>query len=173
MTPAEVLGAATAPESTQACSKCKTEHPINHFGRIGPGGPFKRCGTCRQPPRRHQKKTPGDPERTRRSNLRRLYGITPEEYDALRAKQDYRCAICLRHEDELTSRNSGRPRLDGKPSTPPVKLHVDHDHGTNEIRGLLCGTCNLGIANFDEQVDRMMLAIQYVQVWSRPRGVTQ
>jgi hypothetical protein len=150
------------PELTQACSKCTAEHPVSHFRRTGPGGPFKRCEACRQPERRHERRLPYTPEQTRRSNLRRLYGISPEEYDALRAKQDYRCAICSRHEDELPDRKSGRPRLDGKPSTEAVRLQVDHDHDTNAIRGLLCWQCNTGIGCFQDQPDRMASAIAYV-----------
>lgn len=103
-------------------------------------------------------------DRARETNLKRLYGITPEEYDALRAKQDYRCAICSRHEDELPDRKSGRPRLDGKPSAEAVRLQVDHDHETNAIRGLLCWQCNTGIGCFEDQPDRLASAITYVSV---------
>lgn len=160
--PLDVVG-----EQTRDCVLCKVAYPVSHFKRPGAapgaGGPFRRCVNCRV--------TEGSPrervlqmgrDTARRRNLRRLYDITPEEYDALRAAQGYCCAICQRHEDDLTTKNSGRPRLDGKPSAEPMKLHVDHDHNTNEVRGLLCGTCNLGIANFDEQPDRMLRAINYV-----------
>lgn len=55
--------------------------------------------------------------------VERVYGLTAEQYDALLERQGGRCAIC---------RN--RP---GK-----KRLAVDHDHGTGEVRGLLCGSCN-------------------------------
>jgi hypothetical protein len=149
-------------EPTQACSNCKTEHPVSHFRRTGPGGVFSRCEACRQPPRRHEKRPPYTSEQTRKSNLRRLYGISPEEYDALRAEQEYRCAICLRHEDELPAKKVGRPRLDGKPTAEVMKLQVDHDHDTDAIRGLLCWQCNTGIGCFQDQPDRLARAIAYV-----------
>lgn len=151
-------------EPTQACSRCKTEHPVSHFHRTGPGGQFSRCENCRQPERRHAKRLPYTPEQTRRSNLRRLYGITPEEYDARRAAQDYRCAICRRGEGELVAVRTGRPRLDGLPSAEPMKLHVDHDHETDAIRGLLCAYCNAGIGQFQDRVDWMQNAIDYLNV---------
>lgn len=69
--------------------------------------------------------TKHDPEKARAYSLKRLYGITPEQYMELLAKQEHRCAVCQKHEDEFTR-----------------KLAVDHDHKTNRIRGLLCNYCN-------------------------------
>jgi len=50
------------------------------------------------------------------------YGLTAEQYDALLAHQDGRCAICR-----------GRR---------PYRLNVDHDHSSGLVRGLLCRRCN-------------------------------
>jgi hypothetical protein len=53
----------------------------------------------------------------------RLYGITSADYDARLAEQGGVCALC------------GNP--------PKVKrLHVDHDHKTGRVRGILCSKCN-------------------------------
>lgn len=64
-----------------------------------------------------------DPERERDLRLRRLYGITAEQYDEMLEAQGGVCAICER---------------------PPGKqrLNVDHDHKTGLVRGLLCWECN-------------------------------
>ena len=64
-------------------------------------------------------------ERWRRQKLRQRYGITPEQWDALYEAQAGRCAIC---EAEVCP--SGR------------RFHVDHDHATGKVRGLLCYICN-------------------------------
>ena len=69
--------------------------------------------------------TKGNPEQAREGHLRRTYGITSEQYQELYKRQEGRCAVCQKHQDELTRR-----------------LAVDHDHHTLEIRGLLCGNCN-------------------------------
>jgi hypothetical protein len=71
--------------------------------------------------------------------IEKLYGITPEQYDALLKLQDGRCAICKR-----------------KPQT--LRLAVDHDHKTGEVRGLLCANnengCNRAVvANLESAVD--------------------
>jgi hypothetical protein len=61
--------------------------------------------------------------------LKQLYGISVEEYKALFEKQEGRCAIC------------------GK--KPKGRLHVDHDHKTGKVRGLLCPVCNLRIGTLE------------------------
>lgn len=53
--------------------------------------------------------------------IKKVYGLTPEEYDAILAAQGDRCAICQRL----------------FVATP----HIDHEHG-GHVRGLLCGYCN-------------------------------
>ena len=65
-------------------------------------------------------------EQIRRYNLKRVHGITLEEYNELFIKQEGRCAICGKHQSELKT-----------------SLHVDHNHETDEIRGLLCMQCNI------------------------------
>jgi len=66
----------------------------------------------------------------RMHNLKRDFGITIEEYDAMLTKQGGVCAICKR---------------------PPNKnrLAVDHDHTTGEVRGLLCPSCNRAVGYFE------------------------
>lgn len=56
--------------------------------------------------------------------LRRTYGITEDEYQRVLAHQGGKCAICL------TKPAAGK------------NLHVDHDHRTGLVRGLLCMRCN-------------------------------
>ncbi len=62
-------------------------------------------------------------ESARAGHLRRTYGLTEADYDALLRNQGGRCAICRK---------------------PPAKrrLEVDHNHKTGEVRGLLCWYCN-------------------------------
>lgn len=62
-------------------------------------------------------------ERKRGYRLRAVYGLTVEQYDDMLAAQGGVCAIC--------SRPPGKTRL-----------HVDHDHKTGIVRGLLCFSCN-------------------------------
>jgi hypothetical protein len=76
--------------------------------------------------------------------LRRTFGITQADYDALLDAQGGGCAICGK-----------RP---GK-----IALHVDHDHETGEIRGLLCVGCNNALGRFHDDVALLLRAIGYVE----------
>ena len=86
----------------------------------------------------------------RQSNLKRHYGLTPEQYDVMLAAQDGRCAICRRVE---RAKRNGRV----------VRLAVDHDHVTGQPRSLLCQSCNAGIGHFEESEPIMLAAIAYLK----------
>jgi hypothetical protein len=80
----------------------------------------------------------------RAEHLRWAFGLTHEEFDALSAVQRGVCAIC------------GRAPKAGK------HLHVDHDHDTGAVRGLLCFSCNVGVGNFGNDVDRLERTVDYL-----------
>jgi uncharacterized protein (DUF2461 family) len=103
------------------------------------------------------------PEDTRRRNLKRLYGMTPEQFNEMRAKQDYRCAICRRHEDEIYAPRTGRARADGTWTMPP-KLQVDHCHRSKVVRALLCGPCNATVGAAEEDAARLRACADYVDM---------
>lgn len=83
----------------------------------------------------------------RKYELKKQYGITIEEYEAMVAAQGGRCAICERK--------------------PNDKLCVDHDHKTNEVRGLLCRKCNLGLGGFEDDAASLLSAERYIQFYKR------
>jgi hypothetical protein len=114
---------------------------------------------CYQRSRRLQQ----DPAEIRRANLWAKYRITPEQYDALRARQNYRCGICGIHEADVDlKRVGGRPRRDGQ-ALLKVPLAVDHDHRSGAIRGLLCPSCNAGLGAFGDDPNRLNAAIAYLR----------
>lgn len=100
-------------------------------------------------------------EKNRRWRFQREYGITVEEYDEMRAAQEYRCAICQRHEDELP-RHLGRPTSDGLQVLGRA-LVVDHCHREGRVRKLLCHPCNQGLGMFEEDPERLEAAARYVR----------
>ena len=77
--------------------------------------------------------------------MQKLYGISLQEKEDMLHNQGNCCAICK--SQTFTGSN----------------WHIDHDHKTNKIRGILCGKCNhlIGLANDDTLI--LDAAIQYLQ----------
>ena len=75
----------------------------------------------------------------------RLHNLTLDQYHALHERQDFSCAIC------------GNELQSGKHGT-----HIDHDHASERVRGLLCNGCNLGLGHFRERPEALMAAADYV-----------
>jgi hypothetical protein len=80
-------------------------------------------------------------------NLKKNYGITQEEYNALLENQNELCAIC-------------------KSLPIDLNLNVDHNHNTGQVRGLLCEKCNKGIGLFLENPETLRLAAIYLEYFS-------
>lgn len=89
---------------------------------------------------------PLDPVIARERRLRREYGITGEQYDAMHAAQGGVCAICRCPET-----------IEGRP------LAVDHCHASGNVRSLLCSRCNTAIGLFDDDGALMRVAAAYVE----------
>ena len=61
----------------------------------------------------------------------------------------------------LTTRGGGCAICEAPPPENG-SLHVDHDHETGEVRGLLCFSCNGGIGQFQEDPLILRAAIRYL-----------
>lgn len=84
-------------------------------------------------------------EKVKGHRLKAAYGINLGQFKNMLAAQDGKCAICLY---SFTK-------------TP----HVDHDHKTGKIRGLLCSQCNTGIGYFKEDIMILRSAENYLEKW--------
>lgn len=82
----------------------------------------------------------------RRAKLAK-YGLTPEGYQELLESQGGACAIC--GVTENTRKGSDN-------------FHVDHDHRTGKVRGLLCHHCNVALGMVDDDPDRLNAMITYL-----------
>lgn len=80
-------------------------------------------------------------------NIRRLYGVSRDEYRAAYFRQGGLCAICK--QPERTERNQLLP--------------VDHDHLTGRFRGLLCSHCNRAIGLLGDDPEIIEAAARYVR----------
>jgi hypothetical protein len=79
-----------------------------------------------------------NPLKRKNSILKYEYGITLDQYNKMFETQEGKCAICQRHQNELTR-----------------TLCVDHDHKTNKVRALLCVTCNTDVSVVENRLEEM------------------
>lgn len=93
------------------------------------------CATCysRQRPKNYQKQK------------YKIHKITVEKYVELLEKQNNVCAIC----EKVCQ--TGR------------RLAIDHDHETQQLRGLLCSRCNMGLGLFGDNSKLLIMASQYLE----------
>jgi hypothetical protein len=86
---------------------------------------------------------------SRKPKRAKALGVTDDEYARLLAAQGGHCALC--------------------PNVPKTRrLHVDHDHATGRVRGLLCYRCNRALPHY-VRVDWLYRAARYVENAERSR----
>lgn len=104
-----------------------------------------RCKECQRKYERERYKTLGrdDP---RNNN----YGVSQAAYDKMLEIHLGGCAIC-------------------KQKPTDMKLRVDHNHKTNEVRGLLCHKCNTALGLLNENEDIIWNMLEYLKrtTWSK------
>jgi len=155
----------------QECTNCHKEKSFDDFRRAskvkdGHQAECKECRSEKDKPYREQNKLKAreyrrthkkiiaeqrkrrylaNLEKHKDQQLKRAFGITLEEYDALLLKQKGVCMIC------------------GKPESKR-KLSVDHDHKTGRVRGLLCNHCNRLLGDAYDNIKILQSAISYLQL---------
>jgi Recombination endonuclease VII len=89
------------------------------------------------------------------SNLKSLYGITYKQYSAMVLAQCGACVICgvVPGEDPETNKKTSR-------------LVVDHDHGTGQVRALLCHACNRMLGQSGDNPTRLLAGADYLKEWA-------
>jgi hypothetical protein len=78
---------------------------------------------------------------SRHYHLVRRYGVSAAAVEAMIVAQGGVCAIC----------------------GGPDPVHVDHDHVTGRIRGVLCFNCNGGLGQFKDDISSLRVAIAYLE----------
>ncbi|MFE9959583.1 endonuclease VII domain-containing protein [Micromonospora sp. NPDC005299] len=128
------------------CPDCEQIKPVEDFPRTTRGsGRHSYCKPC------HNARGNETKQRlyggNREYHLRRRYGIGQKEFDELLAEQGGVCAIC------------------GSPDPE----HLDHDHRTGWVRGILCFNCNGGLGQFKDSPESLARAITYLRgtTWQR------
>lgn len=146
------------------CGKCKLEKEFSSFYKkndrpkfVGTrSGYSSNCKSCilanqqteRAKSQRADYRSNGGANIARSGELKRCYGIDLDDYNQLVQLQGGGCAVCGR-------KDSGQERQKA--------FHVDHNHTTRRIRGVLCSRCNHAIGLFQDNPDICLSAAEYLK----------
>lgn len=95
---------------------------------------------------KERKKEYHNSEIAKDSKLKRTYGISLNEYESMLDEQNGVCYICFEKDS--------------------VKLAVDHNHKTGEVRKLLCKKCNTAIGLLREDTKIIENVLNYIKLFS-------
>ena len=127
----------------KACSKCCESKPFSEFYRSHSGYPRDgfsyKCKACSAAYYRDNRDR--YIERDRRRKVKRLYGLTVEEYDAIIARE---CAVCGAGPAER-------------------KIGLDHCHASGKVRDALCAQCNVALGMADDSPERLEALAAYLR----------
>jgi hypothetical protein len=84
-----------------------------------------------------------DQESQARYRAKKFYGLSPKEYSDLLLSASEHCMLCGEKQTDI--------------------LHVDHDHISGKVRGLLCRGCNTGLGGFKDDPELLEKAILYLR----------
>lgn len=130
----------------KGCSRCGRDLPLGEFyeSSTSPDGRRAACKPCTRAASAVRYARNREAARNRRYLAR--YKLTAKEVDEFRAAQEYRCATCGVHEDELGE-----------------VLKVDHCHLTDIFRGMLCDNCNKSLGFFRDSITTLRAFIGYLE----------
>ena len=144
------------------CCQCKKRRALNEFhqDKSSKDGYASRCSLCDN--QNHREYRMKNPEKVLADNikyrplykdkqtwydLKRNFGLEPEDFHRMLISQNGLCFIC-------------KTPMDGDRN-----VLVDHSHKTGKIRGLLCKCCNTGLGMFRDNILILSNAIEYIRKW--------
>lgn len=134
------------------CTGCKEVLPTYAFYAHSqrPGTTHSQCKKCENAAT--IKRTKANPERTsrysRKSRIKTQYGLSWDDFQKIVSTQGGACPICKNQLDFNANR----------------RVHIDHDHATGKVRGVLCNWCNSGLGRFKDNARWLDAAAQYIRL---------
>jgi len=139
------------------CTKCNITKPEAEFYNEprNPNRNFKRSN-CKSCDAEKNRKYISNPLNRSKRNTKRVEwnrkvnaSFPPELFNERFEEQGSCCAICK----AIIAGGRGA-------------FHADHNHQTNQPRGVLCHNCNVALGNFKDNPDLLQAAIDYLNKYS-------
>lgn len=74
-----------------------------------------------------------------------VHGLTYEKYQLIAQAQNNQCSLCDKSLDK-------------------VKINIDHNHDTGEVRGILCKGCNVSLGTLEKNLDTLKARLAEIEV---------
>lgn len=137
------------------CNVCGLVKPLTeyHKRKDAPCGVRSYCKKCHSDKQGLYAKTNKEAHRVRsyRSQLKKNYGLSVKDFNALYEKQHGVCDICGTQVENIFQGIEG------------YRVAVDHCHKTGKVRGLLCNLCNSGIGKLKDDPYIVRNALHYLE----------
>lgn len=72
------------------------------------------------------------------------HDITYSKYLEIATKQNHQCSLCERNLSD-------------------VKINIDHDHTTGQVRGILCKGCNISLGTIEKSLDSVKSQLEFIE----------
>jgi hypothetical protein len=138
----------TNPLGSKVCSRCGVEKLITEFGKHSGQVDGKQC-YCKVCMNAARDTASLAKHRRNMTRIKSAYGITELDLQNLLNVQKGLCCICKADFGDNLSNGNGR------------QYHIDHDHYTGKVRGLLCGPCNMALGHIENKKINPMAFIEY------------
>ncbi len=102
--------------------------------------------------RKRQARLANIPAMDRTRDLKRRFGLTPDDYQAMMSAHNGVCAICAKPETAFDPKAGTRK-----------SLAIDHCHASGKIRGLLCWRCNGTLGKIEDDISLLKAMIAYLE----------
>ena len=133
-------------ETVKFCSLCEQFLDRSNFYKDSSrkDGVTAYCKICKRSA--NSKWREANPNKVKQNNTwnrrQNTYGVDKDIFEKMLYDQNFQCKICFINIDN--------------------SAHVDHDHETGRVRGVLCRRCNVGLGFFKDSIKNLKSAIEYL-----------
>lgn len=128
------------------CLRCQHILPLSEFHKNAAryDGRQQECKECGKRRKAQEYGTQAGKARCLTHQRKYKYGLTADQVSEMFRRQNGSCALCKKEFGDL-------------------RIHIDHDHATGRVRGILHQNCNLLLGHAKDNIETLEMAISYLR----------
>jgi hypothetical protein len=135
--------------NTRECRECAAVKPLAAFREHA-----RTCRVCNNLKQNQRPKTLATRRYLWLYHIQKNYGLSEAAWEVLLVSHSGRCGAC------------GRALMEGRGQDGG---HIDHNHETGEVRGILCAGCNNALGFADEDPALLRALAHYLEMAQTPK----